>query len=138
MSGSGRDDRDEVLGERLRLALDETATRGEPDFAAIYGRSRSREASRLGTHFARRARRALFALPAAAALTAAFAVVIGLGVRRSSAADDEASVKAELRLLAVELAGTGEPEEAAPDDLFASELALFIDDLWSPNPGEID
>lgn len=80
---SGYDRRDEVLGARLREAMEDLASGKEPDFAAIELSAGQREAMPAsGKAGRRRASRTLLLLPAAAAL----AVVVGLGWNRLSGA----------------------------------------------------
>jgi hypothetical protein len=80
---SGYDRRDEVLGARLREAMEDLASGKEPDFAAIELSAGPRNAMPAsGKAGRRRVTRNLLLLPAAAAL----AVVVGLGWNRLSGA----------------------------------------------------
>lgn len=154
---SGYDRRDEVLGSRLREAMEDLSPKGEPDFAAIELSAGPRDAMPAsGKAGRRRASRTLLLLPAAAAL----ALVVGFswnrlaGARAAADADDlaadglpavafpEASqgdpLGTEVSLLARESVGGDRslPSAASGDpDSFHEEIAVFVAGLWDgPGP----
>lgn len=137
------DARDEVLGERLRLALQDIAPRGEPDFAAVYTRvaeedppalalsARHPSRSRRWTH------RLVLGLPVAAAL--ALALNLG-GDRPLPERETGGAFHHELSRLVGESVGPDwdfSPELAGAADPVMEELASFVADLWN-RPAEGD
>ena len=150
---SGYDRRDEVLGARLREAMEDLASGKEPDFSAIELSPGPQDAMPASIKAGRRrASRPLLLLPAAAAL----AILVGIGWNRLSgalatedpgepglagtlarASPEEYSgnpLGMEVSLLAREsVGGDRSLPSLSPgaQDAFHEELAVFVDALWA-------
>ena len=155
---SESDRRDEVLGSRLREAMEDLASNAEPDFAGIEHAAGPRNAMPAPSQAGRRrTSRTLFLLPAAAAL----ALVVGLGWNRlagaratepledlgqsgtlvgtsmQAASDDP--LGREVSLLARESVGGDRslPSMASGDpDSFHEEISVFVTALWDGSGAE--
>jgi len=149
---SGYDRRDEVLGARLREAMEDLASKEEPDFASIELAAGSEDAMPASDRTSRRRpSRALLLIPAAAAVVLA----VGLGWNRlaatRAATDNEPGMDGtpsgscldgsqadplgtEVSLLARESVGGDlslPPADSGVSDSFHEELAVFVTDLWN-------